>query len=64
MAGLFLWLGILRTVPARIAAAVQFLQPLVGVAVSAAMFGDRLGFSFGIGVAAVLMGLWLMLKAR
>jgi drug/metabolite transporter (DMT)-like permease len=62
VAGLFLWLNILRTVPARIAAAVQFLQPLVGVMVSAAMFGDQLGRSFGIGVAAVLLGLWLTLK--
>lgn len=64
VAGLFLWLGILRTVPARVAAAVQFLQPLVGVAVSSAMFGDRLGYSFAIGVAAVLMGLWLTLRTR
>jgi drug/metabolite transporter (DMT)-like permease len=62
VAGLFLWLGILRSVPARIAAAVQFLQPLVGVAVSAAMFGDQLGLTFGIGVAAVLVGLWLTLR--
>lgn len=63
VAGLFLWLGILRAVPARVAAAVQFLQPLVGVAASAAMFGDQLGLSFGIGVACVLTGLWLTLKA-
>lgn len=62
VAGLFLWLGILRTVPARVAAAVQFFQPLVGVAMSAAMFGDRLGLSFGIGVVAVLVGLWLTLR--
>lgn len=60
--GLFLWLSILRAVPARIAAAVQFMQPLVGVAVSSAMFGDRLGPSFALGVAAVLAGLWLTLK--
>lgn len=63
VAGLFLWLGILRTVPARVAAAVQFFQPLVGVAVSAAMFGDQLGLSFVIGVSAVLVGLRLTLKA-
>lgn len=62
VAGLFLWLGILRTVPARVAAAVQFFQPLVGVAVSAAMFGDQLGLSFGIGVVAVLVGLRLTLR--
>lgn len=62
VAGLYLWLDILRTAPARIAAAVQFLQPLVGVAVSAAMFGDHLGLSFGVGVAAVLLGMWLTLR--
>lgn len=62
VAGLFMWLDILRTVPARVAAAVQFLQPIVGVAVSAAMFGDQLGLTFGIGVAAVLVGLWLTLR--
>ena len=62
VAGLFLWLGILRTVPARIAAAVQFLQPLVGVAVAAAIFGDRLGLTFGIGVVVVLVGLGLTLR--
>lgn len=62
VAGLFLWLGILRTVPARVAAAVLFFQPLVGLAVSAAMFGDKLGLSFGIGVIAVLIGLRLTLR--
>lgn len=62
VAGLFLWLGILRTVPARVAAAVQFFQPLVGVAVSAAIFGDQLGLSFGLGVVAVLFGLRLTLR--
>lgn len=59
VAGLFLWLTILRTVPARTAAAVQFLQPVVGVAASAAIFGDRLGAFFALGVAAVLAGLAL-----
>lgn len=62
VAGLFLWLDILRAVPARVAAAVQFFQPLVGVAVSAALFGDHLGLSFALGVAAVLIGLWLTLR--
>lgn len=64
VAGLFLWLGILRTVPARVAAAVQFFQPLVGVAVSAVMFGDHLGISFGMGVMAVLVGLRLTLTSK
>lgn len=63
VAGLFLSLGILRTVPARVAAAVQFIQPLVGVAASAEMSGDTLGLSFGIGVAAALVGLRLTVRA-
>jgi drug/metabolite transporter (DMT)-like permease len=57
--GLFLWLHILRNVPAPIAASVQFLQPVVGVAVSAAMFGDKIGALFFAGVILVLAGLAL-----
>jgi O-acetylserine/cysteine efflux transporter len=59
VAGLFLWLHLLRVVPARTAASVQFLQPVVGIAASAAMFGDRLGFLFVAGVILVLAGLAL-----
>jgi O-acetylserine/cysteine efflux transporter len=63
-AGLFLWLHILRTVPARIAAGVQYLQPVVGIAASAALFGDRLGGAFAAGVALILGGLALTVPAR
>jgi drug/metabolite transporter (DMT)-like permease len=59
VAGLFLWLHLLRTVPARIAASIQYLQPIVGVAAAAVMFGDALGPLFLIGVALVLIGLTL-----
>lgn len=59
VAGLFLWLGLLRSVPARIAAAVQYLQPLVGVAAAAVLFDDRLGLSFFAGTLLVLGGLAL-----
>jgi drug/metabolite transporter (DMT)-like permease len=52
-------LNLLRTVPARIASGVPYLQPVVGVAASAAMFGDRLGVSFVLGVLLVLGGLAL-----
>jgi drug/metabolite transporter (DMT)-like permease len=62
--GLFLWLNLLRTVPARIAAGVQYLQPVVGVAASSAMFGDRLGVSFALGVLLVLGGLALSMTTR
>lgn len=61
--GLFLWLNLLRTVPARIAAAVQYLQPLVGVAAAAAMFDDQLGAWFFVGALLVLGGLALTVAA-
>ncbi len=62
--GLFLWLNILCTVPARIAASVQYLQPVVGIAASSAMFGDRLGALFFCGVLLVLGGLALSMTTR
>jgi drug/metabolite transporter (DMT)-like permease len=64
VAGLILWLWILRTVPARIAAGIQYLQPVVGVAAAAAMFGDALGPLFILGVALVLGGLALAVTDR
>ncbi len=63
-AGLFLWLNILRTVPARTAASVQYLQPVIGVSASAAVFGDRLGVLFAAGVVLVLCGLALSMSSR
>lgn len=57
--GLFLWLWLLRTVPARVGASVQFLQPIFGIAASAAMFGDRVGLLFVAGVVLVLIGVGL-----
>ncbi|QRM31900.1 DMT family transporter [Microvirga sp. VF16] len=63
VAGLFLWLNILRTVPAGIAAGVQYLQPVVGVAASSAMFGDQMGALFAVGVVLVLGGLALTMTS-
>lgn len=57
--GLFLWLALLRVVAARVAASVQYLQPLVGIAAAAVLFGDRLGLAFAAGVLLVLAGLAL-----
>lgn len=62
--GLFLWLWLLRTIPARIAASVQFLQPVFGIAASAAMFGDRMGTLFAVGVVLVLIGVGLTAVSR
>lgn len=58
-AGLFLWLKILRDVPAVIAGSVQFLQPVFGITAAAAIFGDQLGLMFALGVALILGGLAL-----
>lgn len=57
--GLLLWLHLLRTVPARIAASVQYLQPVFGIVASAFLFGDRLGLMFVAGVVLILGGLAL-----
>ena len=59
VAGLFLWIHLLRVVPARTAASVQYLQPVVGIVASALMFGDPLGVLFVVGVVLVLVGLAL-----
>ncbi|WP_431857102.1 DMT family transporter [Azospirillum sp.] len=63
-AGLFLWLRILRAVPASIAASVQYLQPVFGIAASAIMFGDKIGIQFMAGVALILAGLAMAMRAR
>lgn len=57
--GLFLWLHLLRALPARVAASIQYLQPIIGVGAAAFMFGDDLGPLFIAGVACVLAGLAL-----
>ncbi len=64
VAGLFLWLHLLRTVPARVAASVQYLQPVVGIVASSAIFGDRLGPLFALGVVLILIGLALVVATR
>jgi drug/metabolite transporter (DMT)-like permease len=64
IAGLFLWLHLLRTVPARIAASVQYLQPVIGIAAASAMLGERLGALFAGGVILVLGGLALTVTSR
>lgn len=59
VAGTWLWFTGMRRLPVRVAASTQYLQPLVGVAASAAMFGDPIGPLFGLGFAFVLGGLAL-----
>lgn len=64
VAGLFLWLHILRNVPAAVAGSVQFLQPVFGIAASAMIFGDQLGPQFIAGVTLTLIGLGLAIRSR
>jgi drug/metabolite transporter (DMT)-like permease len=59
VAGLLLWLYLLSAVPARIAASVQYLQPVFGIAAASFLFGDRLGLMFALGVVLILGGLAL-----
>ena len=59
VAGMLIWLRALAVVPARIAGATQYGQPLVGIAASAALFGDPLGPRFLAGTALVLGGVAL-----
>jgi drug/metabolite transporter (DMT)-like permease len=59
VAGLLLWLHLLRAVPARVAASVQYLQPVIGIAAASVIFGDQLGPMFAAGVVLILGGLAL-----
>lgn len=64
VAGLLLWLHILRAVPARVAASVQYLQPVFGIAAASLLFGDRLGLMFAAGVILILGGLTLAVSNK
>jgi O-acetylserine/cysteine efflux transporter len=57
VAGLWIWLHSLRLLPVRIVAGTQYLQPLIGVAASAALFGEPIGPSFGVGTMLVFIGI-------
>jgi len=59
VAGLWVWFVALTRLPARIPAALQYLQPIVGVGASAWLFGDRLDRWFWMGTALVLTGIAL-----
>jgi O-acetylserine/cysteine efflux transporter len=64
VAGLLLWLHLLRVVPARVAASVQYLQPVFGIGAASVLFGDELGLLFGAGVVLILGGLALAAANR
>ena len=62
--GIWIWLNALRALPVRIAASSQYVQPLIGICASAAIFGASLGARFGIGSALVLAGIALSSFSR
>ncbi len=57
--GIWIWLHALRALPVRIAASSQYVQPLIGICASAAIFGSTLGIGFAAGAALVLAGIAL-----
>jgi drug/metabolite transporter (DMT)-like permease len=59
VAGVLVWLSLMRSLPARIAAGSQYMQPLVGIVASAWLFGDAIGPTFLTGAALVLAGIAL-----
>jgi len=64
VAGLLMWLALLRVVPARVAASVQYLQPIFGIAAASVLLGDRLGLAFALGSLLVLVGLAITMSPR
>lgn len=64
VAGLLIWFSALTRLPASVAAILQYLQPVVGVAASAMLFGDPLGGWFGVGAALILLGIALSTTVR
>ena len=64
VAGLLLWLHLLKVLPARVAASVQYLQPIIGIGASALIFGDMRGMMFAVGVVLILGGLRSQQPAR
>lgn len=57
--GIWIWLHALHALPTRIAASSQYVQPLIGLLASAAIFGTPLGGGFAVGSALVLGGIAL-----
>jgi drug/metabolite transporter (DMT)-like permease len=62
--GLLIWFSALTQLPATVAAVLQYLQPLVGVAASWALFGDPVGARFLAGAGLVLLGIALGTTGR
>ncbi len=59
VAGLYVWLTMLKTVPARIAASTQSLQPIFGIGGAMLLLGEPLTLRFAAGAVLVLSGIAL-----
>jgi drug/metabolite transporter (DMT)-like permease len=57
--GTWIWFWALARLPARVAASLQYLQPLVGVAASALLFAEPLDLWFALGTILVFAGIAL-----
>ena len=64
VAGLFIWLDILKSVPARIAASIQYLQPLIGIFATSWLLDEKLDSIFLLGAALVLCGIGLAIHEK
>lgn len=62
--GLLIWFSALTQLPASVAALLQYLQPVVGVAASWALFGDPIGGRFVAGAGLVLLAIALGTTGR
>lgn len=60
----WLWFRALEQVPLNKANAFTFLVPILGLAIAAAAFGERLVWVQGVGVALVLGGIGLVQSAK
>lgn len=57
VAGLWIWLTMMRVLPARIVAPTSSMQPIFGIAASAWVLGEPLGLRFAAGALLVLGGI-------
>ena len=62
VAGTYVWLTMLKTIPARIAAATQSLQPIFGIGGATLLVGEPLTPQFLAGTTLVLTGLALTIR--
>lgn len=63
-AGLQIWFTALQRVPASVAGALQYLQPVIGVGLSLLLLGEPFTLRFAAGAALVLAGIGVVTAGR